>query len=111
MPEYQFHWLVGIDEYSEGSSVADAFAKLGYGAGAMSALDYYKELKGETIMDEDRVMKTCKTCKKPFSISQGELDWLEKKGLAPFEHCSECRKKRRDAATAIHVEEAIANGK
>ena len=62
-------------------------------------------------MVEIRITKICKTCKKPFSISKGELEWLEKKGLAPFEHCSECRKKRKLAATAAHIQEAAANGK
>ena len=47
-------------------------------------------------MAEIRINKICKTCKKPFSISKGELEWLEKKGLAPFERCPECRKKRRE---------------
>ena len=44
-----------------------------------------------------RIEKTCKECKKPFSITKDELTWLEEKGLAPFERCSECRKKRREA--------------
>jgi hypothetical protein len=47
-------------------------------------------------MADIRVTKTCKTCKKPFSISQGEMQWLKDKGLLPFEHCTECRKKRRE---------------
>lgn len=42
------------------------------------------------------VTKTCKTCNKPFSISKGELEWLERRGLKPFERCPECRKKRRE---------------
>lgn len=49
---------------------------------------------------ENRVQKVCKVCHKPFSISQGELDWLKEKGFMPFERCSECRKKRREAKKA-----------
>jgi hypothetical protein len=38
-----FHWLGGKSEPGKGTSVSDAFIKLGYGAGAMRALDYYEE--------------------------------------------------------------------
>lgn len=44
-----------------------------------------------------RIVKSCKECQKPFSVSEEELNWLKEKGLAPFERCSECRKKRREA--------------
>ena len=47
-------------------------------------------------MIEIRATKTCKECRKPFSISKGELEWLEQQGLKPFERCSSCRKKRRE---------------
>ena len=42
-----------------------------------------------------RVIKTCKDCNKPFSISGNELEWLKNIGLTPFKRCSECRKKRK----------------
>lgn len=49
---------------------------------------------------KNRVQKVCKECHKPFSISDGELNWLKEKGLMPFERCSACRKKRRDEKKA-----------
>ena len=39
---YRFFWLDGkIDEH-EGENAADAISKLGYGQGALRALDYWK---------------------------------------------------------------------
>lgn len=38
---------------------------------------------------------TCKDCGKVFTISQGELEWLNKKGFEPFKRCKECRAKRK----------------
>lgn len=38
-----FHWLDGKVETSKGANPADAFMHLGYGNGAISALDYYEE--------------------------------------------------------------------
>ena len=31
--------------------------------------------------------RKCKTCKKEFTIDQGQADWLKKKGLELFTHC------------------------
>lgn len=45
--------------------------------------------------------RTCTICGKPFNITVGELDWLEKKGLKPFRKCQQCRdylKKQRNQA-------------
>lgn len=44
MRKYRFYWLDGRTNEGEGVSVADAFRRLGFGAGAMPALDYYKEI-------------------------------------------------------------------
>lgn len=40
MNKYTFYWLDGTREVLEGLSVAGAFRDAGYGAGAMSALDF-----------------------------------------------------------------------
>ncbi|MHC4300929.1 MAG: hypothetical protein ACYS7Y_26950 [Planctomycetota bacterium] len=45
MKRFRFHWLDGRVEEGEGTDVADAFTRLGYGAGAASILDYYEEVK------------------------------------------------------------------
>lgn len=42
---YKLHWLDGKIDTVKGTSIADAFTRAGYGAGAMSALDYHKEIK------------------------------------------------------------------
>lgn len=40
MNKYTFYWLDGKREVLDGESVAGAFRDAGYGAGAMSALDF-----------------------------------------------------------------------
>lgn len=44
MPKFKLYWLDGKEEVVEGSSIADAFTKAGYGAGAIRALDYHEEV-------------------------------------------------------------------
>ena len=41
------YWLDGKEETVKGRSIREAFTNAGYGAGALRALDYYKELKEE----------------------------------------------------------------
>lgn len=43
MKTYILHWLDGKTEEVHGTSIADAFARAGYGGGAIVALDYYEE--------------------------------------------------------------------
>lgn len=45
MKKFIFYWLDRESEEGEGYSVADAFTRLGYGAGALKALDYFEEVK------------------------------------------------------------------
>lgn len=45
MKKFRFHWLDGKTDEGEGNSVADAFTRLGFGAGAMAALDWWEEVK------------------------------------------------------------------
>jgi hypothetical protein len=40
---FRLYWLTGETETVSGSTVADAMNKAGYGGGAVSALDFYKE--------------------------------------------------------------------
>lgn len=44
MNKYRFHWAGGEVEEGEGTSVCDACTRLGYGAGALSALDHYETI-------------------------------------------------------------------
>jgi len=39
---YRFHWRSGEPSEGRGRDVADAFGRLGYGGGAIAALDYYE---------------------------------------------------------------------
>ncbi|MHC4298016.1 MAG: hypothetical protein ACYS7Y_11995 [Planctomycetota bacterium] len=41
---FRFHWLDGKVEDSTGRTVREAFTRLGYGAGALPALDHYEDL-------------------------------------------------------------------
>ena len=64
-------------------------------------------LKGEITMADMRIIRKCKTCQKPFSISQKEAVWLKEKGLELFAHCAECRAKKKESKVANTVEPAI----
>ena len=44
LKRYRFHWRDGSKNEGYGRSVADAFTRLGYGAGAVAALDFYEEI-------------------------------------------------------------------
>lgn len=45
MKTFILHWLDGTTETIHGNSISDAFAKAGYSAGSLAALDYYDEAK------------------------------------------------------------------
>lgn len=45
MRQFRFHWLDGKTDEGYGQDAADAFTRLGYGAGAVAALDYHEEIK------------------------------------------------------------------
>lgn len=44
MRKYRFVWLDKKEHTGYGRDVADAFTRLGFGAGAMPALDYYEDI-------------------------------------------------------------------
>lgn len=44
MKTFKFIWKDGKEETAQGINAADAFRRLGYGGGALAALDYWKEL-------------------------------------------------------------------
>jgi|BioPla2DNA2_1021312.scaffolds.fasta_scaffold391328_1 hypothetical protein len=45
MKKFRFFWLNGDIDEAYGYDVAHAFSNLGYGGGAVRALDYYEEVK------------------------------------------------------------------
>ena len=45
-----------------------------------------------------RLLKVCKECNTPLSINDKQQEWLKVRGLQMFEHCKECRERRRTAA-------------
>ena len=45
MKKFKLFWLGGRIEIIEGKTIAEAFTLAGYGAGAVRALDYYKEIE------------------------------------------------------------------
>lgn len=44
---FRFHWLGGKTEVGSGRNVAEAFSSLGYGSGALPALDYFEEVHAD----------------------------------------------------------------
>ena len=44
MNKYRFHWLSGDISEASGKTPAEAFTHLGYGNGALRALDYWEEV-------------------------------------------------------------------
>ena len=44
MHTFKFYWLNGKVETGTGTSMSDAFMRLGYGGGAMAALDSWKQI-------------------------------------------------------------------
>ena len=49
--KFILHWLTGETEEIEGNSISEAFTLAGYSSGALRALDYYEEVKDETIQE------------------------------------------------------------
>jgi len=45
MKTFILHWLDGSTTTVKGNDIADAFAKAGFGAGAVHALDWYEEIQ------------------------------------------------------------------
>lgn len=68
---FQFFWLDGTTEIGNGDSVADAFAHLGYGGGAINALDFYREVEsadadtGPYIFENGQWINREISCPKP----------------------------------------------
>lgn len=53
MKKFRFHWLSGKISEGEGVDVEDAFRRLGYGGGAIHAVDYYEEVKQTPPIEGD----------------------------------------------------------
>ncbi len=58
MKRYRFYWLTGKISEGEGTSVEDAFTHLGFGAGAVRALDYFKEIPPDDGVESPPVVET-----------------------------------------------------
>lgn len=50
---YRFHWSSGKTTENRGNDPADALTKLGYGAGAVGALDYWELVPEPSDADPD----------------------------------------------------------
>jgi hypothetical protein len=44
MKRFKFYWLDGKTNEGESTDAADALTRLGYGGGAVRALDYWEEI-------------------------------------------------------------------
>ena len=49
---YRFVWKDGSTNVGEGETPEEAFTALGFGAGAVPALDYHEELKTEEEIEK-----------------------------------------------------------
>jgi hypothetical protein len=54
MKRFRLFWLDKTMEDIEGTDIADAFRRAGYGGGAVPALDYFKEVKDGLEQSEGR---------------------------------------------------------
>lgn len=52
MKTFIFYWLDGKIDRSQGETVQEAFTALGYGNGALRALDHWEELKEDATKKE-----------------------------------------------------------
>ena len=52
MRKYKLFWLDGKEEVVEGNNISDAFTRAGYSAGAIHALEYYKEIKECPLLED-----------------------------------------------------------
>lgn len=50
---FKFVWNDGKEEIGKGRDAADALTRLGYGGGAVRALDYYQEIKGDGAQEDE----------------------------------------------------------
>jgi hypothetical protein len=51
MKTYRFHWRDGTTCDGDGASPEEALPKLGYGSGAVAALDYHEELSSNVNLE------------------------------------------------------------
>lgn len=49
---FRFHWRHAAAQASYGRDVADAFGRLGYGGGAIRALDWYEEVGAVPVSEQ-----------------------------------------------------------
>jgi hypothetical protein len=55
MKKFTLYWLTGKREVISGDSIADAFTRAGYSAGAIGALDfYYNGDNQDYVWDKDK---------------------------------------------------------
>jgi hypothetical protein len=55
MNRYRFHWRDGTTNEGEGRDAADALNRLGFGRGAVAALDYYERVDGIVFGGNDKL--------------------------------------------------------
>lgn len=60
MKTFELHWGDGAVELVHGESISQAFMLAGYGAGALSALDYYVDLVDNSKSREVKSRVRCK---------------------------------------------------
>ena len=79
MPKFVLYWLDGSRSVVEAPTVQAAFSKLGYGQGALSALDFYSDDENAEYYYD----KTERCWKRDFSNYDNTLKASDKFVLAP----------------------------
>jgi len=70
---YKFHWADGTVDVMASETPEAAFNKLGYGAGAMRALDYYETF--EVPKEENKITRALRTHLGGLAICVLQQDW------------------------------------
>ncbi len=83
MNKYKFHWQGGRIDDGAGDSPADALSRLGYGQGALAALDYY-ETFGELpkVPKPEDTIRNLRTHLGGLAICVLQQDWEGAKEMA-----------------------------
>lgn len=53
MRRFRFHWRDDKMEEGDGHTVSDAFTRLGYGGGALRALDYWEDVQRRAFTEAE----------------------------------------------------------
>lgn len=99
MKTFIFTWKTGSIQETKAESITEAFKNLGLDLSEILHLDSIKDIEIDIEIplgfQKTIFHRTCKTCRKPFTFSRNEADWLTSNNLKLFTRCRKCRRDRR----------------